>query len=643
MGDDAPLLKGAFATGNSLENAEAPVKPVESLDGHEISGRFAVLSQRRGRRHAACGLDRPFLDARRRYLWTLGALPLGTACPDRSFEPLPSGRRDGRASQMSGVRIAVFVRCVRVLWPVAPRSRISPLCAGMMLLSVPPAAPAAQPEERSIDLSAFLPREVTEEELRVELTAAGRQTRGGLLLLRAWLRQQLGATDRALKDLRRVEGALGPIAEVHALRGSIFAEQAEWRRADLEFSAAIALDPDSWRLYLARGVARGMLDDGNAAEADLDRSLALNSKVAKTFGLRGYLRFKRRQWEAAQADFTRAVELDPDELRTWSALASTYSMQGREAEAESTLTRALERYPDHPALSLDRGLARASLNRRDDALSDLDRAIGGGAGTAWAHYQRGQLRQQKADPAGALADYELATKLDPSLSLAWSRVGDMLARKNEIPAALAAHRRALELDPKSATGFGLRGRTHRLAGNFQAELQDYEQALRFDPKYPFAQRGRAWALLILGRWSEAAAAFEKLQTAYPRKPDFDALNRWMALARAGRRGEGEAALAAALEGGGFTGPDDWARHLAKFALGRLPEAALLARASSGEEGNQAGRRCEAWYYVGLIRLLSSDPAGAAQAWRNCRAENQPDFIEHNLAEMELKRLSGHRR
>ena len=43
-----PLVHGAFSAGNALEDAKAPIQVVVRIDGHEIGGRFPVLSDEHG-------------------------------------------------------------------------------------------------------------------------------------------------------------------------------------------------------------------------------------------------------------------------------------------------------------------------------------------------------------------------------------------------------------------------------------------------------------------------------------------------------------------------------------------------------------------------------------------------------------------
>ncbi len=43
MGQNSSILKGAFAAGNALQNPKPSIERFERLDGHEVSGGFAVL------------------------------------------------------------------------------------------------------------------------------------------------------------------------------------------------------------------------------------------------------------------------------------------------------------------------------------------------------------------------------------------------------------------------------------------------------------------------------------------------------------------------------------------------------------------------------------------------------------------------
>jgi lipoprotein NlpI len=78
--------------------------------------------------------------------------------------------------------------------------------------------------------------------------------------------------------------------------------------------------------------------------------------------------------------------------------------------------------------------------------------------------------------------------------------------------------------------------------------------------------------------------------------------------------------------------------LDNFLLGKISEQDLLAAADSVDEKKRPEQRGEAWYYVGLKRLLNNDKAGAAEAFRKAVATGEKATNEYDFAEAELKDL-----
>jgi lipoprotein NlpI len=73
-------------------------------------------------------------------------------------------------------------------------------------------------------------------------------------------------------------------------------------------------------------------------------------------------------------------------------------------------------------------------------------------------------------------------------------------------------------------------------------------------------------------------------------------------------------------------------------LAKIDEQALLAAIDSFEEKRQREEQCEAWFYIGIKRLLNGDRAGAADAFRKSVATEEKTHNEFDFAKAELKEL-----
>jgi hypothetical protein len=77
----------------------------------------------------------------------------------------------------------------------------------------------------------------------------------------------------------------------------------------------------------------------------------------------------------------------------------------------------------------------------------------------------------------------------------------------------------------------------------------------------------------------------------------------------------------------------WPRTLARFLIGEVDEAGLLAAA----DPTDLRQRCETRYYLGMQALLQSRAELAAKWFRECRETNASDVPEYHLASSELQR------
>jgi lipoprotein NlpI len=192
-------------------------------------------------------------------------------------------------------------------------------------------------------------------------------------------------------------------------------------------------------------------------------------------------------------------------------------------------------------------------------------------------------------------------------------------------AAIKACTTVLAANPKDVEALAARAAERRDQGDFAGALTDYGSALAVEPANASLRHLRGLALFDSGDFKAAADDLGRAVaiTADPH----DALFRYLATRRSG--GTGEADLAAFA---GRLKSKDWPLPVIELFLGRLtPEAVRTA-------AKDAANRCEAEFYVGQWHLLTGETK-AAEAALSKAAETCPDdFIEHDAARAELKRL-----
>jgi lipoprotein NlpI len=84
--------------------------------------------------------------------------------------------------------------------------------------------------------------------------------------------------------------------------------------------------------------------------------------------------------------------------------------------------------------------------------------------------------------------------------------------------------------------------------------------------------------------------------------------------------------------------DDWRKMVGLFLAGEIHEASFLALADQGDAKTVQGHQCEAFYYVGMVRLFQGETATAQTFFEKCLATGVSNFVEYDFASAELARL-----
>jgi lipoprotein NlpI len=84
----------------------------------------------------------------------------------------------------------------------------------------------------------------------------------------------------------------------------------------------------------------------------------------------------------------------------------------------------------------------------------------------------------------------------------------------------------------------------------------------------------------------------------------------------------------------------WTKTIGLFLTGALDEKSLLKAAKKSDVEPVSGQICEAFYYIGMMRLSRGDKAAAYDAFLTCRAFLLKDYDEYQFAGAELARLDA---
>lgn len=170
--------------------------------------------------------------------------------------------------------------------------------------------------------------------------------------------------DRGLKvqiaDLYR---AVGKAAEAETLLSEIIADDARQQRED-------------WRLFYARGVARGELGDWPDSERDLLKALALQPDDASLLNYVGYSYVDRGEnLDLAMDMIRRAAEMQPNAGYIIDSLGWAHYRLGDYEKATEYLERAVELEPGDPVVNDHLGDAYWQTGRKLEARFQWRRSL----------------------------------------------------------------------------------------------------------------------------------------------------------------------------------------------------------------------------------------------------------------------------
>jgi tetratricopeptide (TPR) repeat protein len=308
--------------------------------------------------------------------------------------------------------------------------------------------------------------------------------------------------------------------------------------------------------------------------------------------------------------------------------------------AIADFNRLIQVNPKDELAYYNRALLEANKGDFDIAIADFNHAIQLRPTFARAYNDRGSVKAAKRDMAGAIADFNLAIQLSPQFVQAYLNLGSAKANAGDFDSAIADFNHAVRLDADSVEALENLGSAKVRSGDFEGAIADYNQAIQLNPKYFAAFEKRTLAKQLEGNFQGALSGLVVLDeiARCVDSQDYPHLYTWLVRARGGQLAEADRELAAYLGTRRNMAVADWISEIGRFLLDQISESDFLDDATSSDLEKDRAQHCEAWYYVGMKRLLAGDKKTAALYFDKCLGTQEKNFDEYILAQAELKSL-----
>jgi tetratricopeptide (TPR) repeat protein len=420
-----------------------------------------------------------------------------------------------------------------------------------------------------------------------------------LFSLKAYVAAVQGGSEEAIEVVDQMLAANPDNEHARNMARSMYRQYGAAERAEA-LGAEVQDGPETAYLWFQRAAAREQ-EDTEGRLSDLDQALALDSGYAPALHFRAVLRQGKSDYDGALADIDRAVEANRYDPQLYLLKANILKSAGRADEALAVASELAAVLPDDVFAQVAAAKIYDAFDEKEQALASIDRALRINP-EAYIYLNRAELLPYD-DLDGRLAEIEKALVLDPRHGAALTSKADLLARSGRYAEAEQVYHHIIENLPDLAdSARGDRGillwrlgREDEARAEFAAArasvkgsgplnnlcytkavadvaldlaLDECEEALRLQPDSAAIMDSHATVLLRLGRYEEAADAFDRaLEKSPTMAPSL--LGRALARAALGQIEAARADLALAEEGS--------SRIVERFAAMGLELPAALAQ------------------------------------------------------------------
>lgn len=235
--------------------------------------------------------------------------------------------------------------------------------------------------------------------------------------------------------------------------------------------------------YIERGAALYMEDKYDAAQIEFEAALALDPNDAKAHAGLGLVYSKKTQTETATQQLERALAMDP-------ACAWAYYGRGNLLVNDSKYAEATVEYLQasglDPQLAWPHfGLAVVSQANQQvpEAIKEYEEAIRLAPNWAAAHYNLGYIFSTQENDTDAITHYKIAITYQPTWAKASYALAAVYFRLEQYEDAAQAFRQAIEKDPTWSPAYLALGLTYRKQKKFEDAILQLQKSAALQPSW----------------------------------------------------------------------------------------------------------------------------------------------------------------
>jgi len=237
----------------------------------------------------------------------------------------------------------------------------------------------------------------------------------------------------------------------HAARGAELFQRKQYADAEVEYRAAVRLDPQNPDLHVALSRALNRQRKTDEALVEARETLGLNpGNDQGHYSLGNALREKGDR-DGAIAEYREALRLNPNIAEAHVGLGIALGQKGDVDGAIAEEREALGLNPDNDLAHTSLGVALAGKGDAEGAMAEIREALRLNSKSATAHFLLGAVLMTKRDWEGAITEFREALRLNPDYDLAHFVLGFALEKKGDARGALEQYRAAYTLDPNNTS------------------------------------------------------------------------------------------------------------------------------------------------------------------------------------------------